>query len=76
MIEQRILYIRESIAEAHRIEAKNHRLRDFLEAKLPELHHAISLPHGNGVDVLQEFITHYIEHVPDFLEALAEITST
>jgi len=76
MTEPRVLYIRESIAEAHRIEAENHRLRDFLEAKLPELHHAIALPSGKGLDALLEFVTHYIEHVPDFIEALTELTKS
>ncbi|WP_045856467.1 hypothetical protein [Teredinibacter purpureus] len=76
MTEPRIVYIRESIAEAHRIEAKNHRLRDFLETKLPELHSAITLPNGNGLDALLQFVTHYIEHVPDFIEALYELTKS
>ena len=70
------MYIRESIAKAQRIEAKNHQLRDFLQAKLPELHHAISFPNGNGLDALQQFVTHYIEHVPDFIEALTTLTKS
>jgi len=74
MSEQRILYIRESIAEAQRIEAENHRLRKFLAAKLPDLHHTISLPSGRGLESLEQFVTNYIEHVPDFLEALTELT--
>lgn len=74
MSEQRILYIRESIAEAQRIEAQNHRLREFLAAKLPELHHSITLPIGKGLESLEQFVTNYIEHVPDFLEALTDLT--
>jgi len=74
MTEPRILLIRESIAEAERIEAENHRLKAFLAARLPELHHTISLPEGQSLDTLMGFVTQYIEHVPDFLEALTALT--
>ncbi|SMF13567.1 hypothetical protein SAMN02745866_00852 [Alteromonadaceae bacterium Bs31] len=74
MTESRILHIRESIVEAERIEAQNHQLRVFLEAKLPELHHSIALPDENALDALLTFVTQYIEHVPDFLEALTQLT--
>ncbi|WP_018275340.1 hypothetical protein WKI13_20680 [Teredinibacter turnerae] len=76
MSELRILQIRESIKEAQRIEANNHQLRMFLEAKLPELHRSIALPKSDGLHSLEEFVTRYIEHVPDFLEALTELTKS
>ncbi len=68
------MQIRESIIKAEKIEAENHQLRLFLESKLPELHNAIALPEDNSLDALLEFVTQYIEHVPDFLEALTQLT--
>ncbi|TVZ41753.1 hypothetical protein P886_1102 [Alteromonadaceae bacterium 2753L.S.0a.02] len=76
MTESRILHIRQSIAEAQRIEAENHQLREYLETKLPSLHRIISLPRGDGLHTLEEFVTRYIQHVPDFLEALTELTKS
>lgn len=40
---------------------------------MPKLHHSIGLPEKGAEDALLDFLTRYIEHVPDFLEAMAEL---
>ncbi len=70
---QIIVYIRETIHEAQRVEQETHALSQFLRARASELHPAIQLPKENSDQVLLEFITQYIEHVPDFLEALSAV---
>ena len=37
------------------------------------MHPAIGLPADNGHQLLLEFVTRYIEHVPDFLDALSAL---
>ncbi len=74
MLEKRVLQIRESIAVAQKSESESHSLQCFLEARLPVLHHIISLPDKNASNTLLKFVTKYIEHVPDFVEALTDIT--
>lgn len=68
-----ILKIRQLIAEATRLDAKDNSLAAFAAAQLPHLHHTIKLPNDSPKDVLTQFITQYIEHVPDFLEALTAL---
>lgn len=74
MSEQRILQIRESIAVARKIETEKHSLEHFLLDRLPSLHHSITLPKESPHQALLEFVIRYIEHVPDFIEALTELT--
>jgi hypothetical protein len=74
MSEQRILQIRESIAVARGTETENHTLEYYLMDRLPNLHHSITLPEADPHQALLEFVTRYIEHVPDFIEALTELT--
>ncbi len=74
MSEQRILQIRESIAVARKTEAEKHTLEYYLKDRLPSLHHSITLPEENPHQALLEFVIRYIEHVPDFIEALVELT--
>lgn len=74
MSELRILHIRESIAVARKIESEKHTLEHYLSSKIPLLHRTISLPEDNPEHALLEFVTRYIEHVPDFIEALTALT--
>ncbi|ABD79297.1 hypothetical protein [Saccharophagus degradans] len=74
MSESRILHIRESIAVARKIESEKHTLERYLVSKIPMLHRAIALPEENPESALLEFVTRYIEHVPDFIEALTALT--
>lgn len=76
MSEQRILQIRESIAVARNTEAEKHSLELYLLGRLPGLHHSIHLPEANPAQTLLDFVVRYIEHVPDFIEALTELTKS
>ena len=76
MSESKILQIREAIAIAREKESNNHSLQRYLESKIHDLHHAIQLPEKNADAVLLDFVTQYIEHVPEFLQALTELTKS
>lgn len=76
MSEQKILLIRESILKARQEEAASGELLHCLETMVPRLHQAIRLPDEQPACALLEFVTSYIEHVPDFLEALTELMQT
>ena len=76
MSEPRILQIRESIAVARKTEAEKHSLEQYLAARLPKLHRSISLPQHNAEKALLHFVIRYIEHVPDYIEALTELTKS
>lgn len=76
MSEQRILHIRESISVARELEKKNQTLKAFVAVRLPNLHRIVSLPEENREEYLVEFVTSYIQHVPDFIEALHELTES
>lgn len=65
------MQIRESIEIAKERERKSGRLQTYIEAKIPAMHRSIRLPENGATQQLLTFITHYIEHVPDFLQALA-----
>lgn len=73
MSEHKILAIRESICAARRHEAHSGELLRYLEALAPRLHQAIQLPSEKPAQALREFVIRYVEHVPDFLEALTEL---
>ncbi len=72
MSEQRLLQIRTSIALAMEKEAQTQRLQLYIEGSMPELHHLICLPEQNSSVTLMGFVTRYIQHVPDFIEALRD----
>jgi len=72
--EQEVLHIRASIALAQQYEANQHSLEKYLASRLPELHRTISLPENNASDTLIDFVTRYIEHVPEFVEAMTQLT--
>lgn len=74
MSPRRTVQIREAIVAAQRLEENNQALRTYVSARLPALHHLVSLPAENPEDSLVEFVADYIEHVPDFIEALDELT--
>ena len=67
------LHIRQLIAEAALQDAKDNCLVKFASAQLPHLHHTIKIPGDAPEAALAQFITQYIEHVPDFLEALTAL---
>lgn len=69
-----ILLIRESISEAKELEAQKPTLKPFLEQKAEHLHHCIELPKDHPGDALYSFVLRYIEHVPEFIEALCSLS--
>lgn len=68
------LHIRQSIAMARQQEENQHTLQKYLHAKLPTLHPNISLPQHDAAEQLVRFVTRYIEHVPEVMEAISDIT--
>lgn len=74
--ERRTVRIRKSISAAQRLEEKHQTLHTFVSAKLPALHHLVCLPEDDPEAGLVKFVTNYIEHVPDFIEALQELTQS
>ncbi len=73
MGEQTILHIRETIQQAQCAETQTRALSRHLRAQARRLHPAIRLPKDNAHQVLLEFVTRYIQRVPDFLEALSTL---
>lgn len=64
-----IAALREQIQRAQQHEARTGQLFQRLESQLQHLHPAIALPEGDAHSVLTRFVSAYIEHVPDLLEA-------
>ncbi|GAA5315974.1 MAG: hypothetical protein AseanaTS_11790 [Candidatus Pelagadaptatus aseana] len=62
--------IQSTIATARVHEQQTAELKSLLEQQLPSLHTAIELPSHNSVDTLHGFIMDYIQHVPQFIEAI------
>lgn len=50
------------------------RLRSLVKESIPRLHDAIQLPARNGDAALADFVFRYIEHVPNFIDALRGLT--
>lgn len=67
-----ILEIRESIALARLQEHHTQELDNYLTGMADKLHNAIGLPSNGPEKALLTFVILYIEHVPDFLQALTE----
>ena len=67
--------IRKTIQLAKQHEANTGHLSQLLNNEIPKLHNAIRLPEDNAVEALLNFITRYIEHVPDFVEAISHVTN-
>jgi hypothetical protein len=69
-----IAAIRATIELAKRHEMSTGHLRIMLTQQLPKLHTAIQLPQPEPLAALLEFVTSYIDHAPNCLEAAAAIT--
>lgn len=65
--------IRDAIEESIEYQQGVTSLVDYLAEKAPSLHTAISLPEDSAPLRLADFVVRYIEHVPDFIEAIYEI---
>ena len=70
----KILQIRRVIDEANQHERVSTQLAELLETRVGQLHDAIKLPPDEAADLLAKFIVRYIHLVPEFLEAISEMT--
>lgn len=70
-----VLLIRQTIQQAKANEAETGHLHALLQKEIPKLHNAIRLPEHHEVEALLDFIIRYIEHVPDFVEAISHLTN-
>ncbi|MDM3870823.1 hypothetical protein QSV34_05590 [Porticoccus sp. W117] len=66
--------LRQAIAAAREHEAETDQLSQFLQGRIGELHRSIQLPVDNSVPALLNFVIRYIEHVPEFVEAVSDIS--
>ncbi|MYM63737.1 hypothetical protein [Pseudomaricurvus sp. HS19] len=66
--------IRATIANARHQEAHSGHLQALLGQRLPHLHTAIRLPETEANAALLQFVLRYIEHIPDFIEAISLLT--
>jgi hypothetical protein len=60
------------LAKQH--EQKTRHLENMLKHQFDKVHMAIQLPQADAISSLLQFITAYIEHVPDFLDAARTIS--
>ncbi len=65
--------IRQAIARAKQRERQTGHLAATLHQRAQTLHKAIQLPAQNTVPTLLHFIIRYVEHVPEYLDALIGI---
>lgn len=65
--------IRQLIAEAKIQNAEDGKLESFCRLQVQQLHRVVRLPSQSPETALASFITQYIEHVPNFLEALGAL---
>lgn len=70
-----MLMIRQAIQQAKANEQETGHLHALLQKEIPKLHSAIRLPEQHAAEALVDFITRYIEHVPDFVEAISNLTN-
>lgn len=64
--------IRQLIIRIKELEAQNRHLQKLISDQIKQLHRTIELPDDNACETLLIFTMDYIDHVPDFLEALNE----
>jgi hypothetical protein len=64
--------IRQTINNAKCSEETTGHLTKILTSRLSEIHRVIHLPKNNEINALFHFVTAYIDHVPNFIEAVAK----
>ena len=67
--------IRQAINAAKQHEKNSGQLARLLDSRTSHLHRAIELPDEHVVPLLLNFITRYIEHVPEFVDAVDAIAA-
>ena len=62
--------IRDLIEKTKKAESESGHLQKQICEQMEQLHHSIELPEDNATETITQFVVEYIDHVPDFLEAL------
>lgn len=65
--------LRELIQRAHELEARNGHLARLIQTQMGSLHPSINLSGEDAVGVLTRFVHAYVEQVPEFLDAAANV---
>lgn len=68
-----IYRLRSLVQQVRKRDARNGGLTALLEPRAQQLHEAIKLPIP-ATDLLADFVVRYVEQVPDFIEAIADIS--
>ncbi len=71
----KLIQIQEMIEKAKAMEKSTGDLRAYLGTRMPSLHKSITFNRKNPSQSLLDFTTRYIEHVPEFLKAMNEIST-
>lgn len=70
----KLIRIRRLIENAKQDELASPQLTRLLQLRAQHLHDAIKLPHAEAEQLLAKFVVRYIAQVPEFIEAISEIT--
>jgi hypothetical protein len=70
----KLIHIRQLIETAKQRDSSSVQLCQLLSARTHHLHDAIKLPTAEAEQLLAEFVIRYIAQVPEFIEAISEIT--
>ncbi|CDF81457.1 hypothetical protein PKB_0078 [Pseudomonas knackmussii B13] len=65
--------LRELIQQAHELETRNGHLARLIQTQMNSLHPSINLSGEDAAGVLTRFVHAYVEQVPEFLEAAANV---
>lgn len=74
MCSRQIAALETLIASAREQDVGSGDFERALQNRITHLHGAIKLPSEDAVDALHDFVLRYIEHVPAFVSAIAQIT--
>ena len=69
-----VSHIRDVISHARAHDKESVALLHLLENRAGNLHDAIKLPQDRAASLLADFVVRYIEQVPNFIEAITQIT--
>jgi len=70
----KLIHIRQLIDTAKQRDSASAQLSQLLSSRTHHLHEAIKLPTLEAEQLLAEFVIRYIAQVPEFIEAISEIT--
>lgn len=70
----KLIHIRQLIDTAKQHDTASAQLSQLLRVRTHHLHEAIKLPKQEAEQLLAEFVVRYIAQVPEFIEAISDIT--